>query len=69
MSDTGKPCSACHGRGYHNCDCWPGDCICGWGDETCDVCDGEGRIYADDYDDWEDFEDLDGAQIVAEDGQ
>lgn len=39
-----KKCPACNGRGYHRCDCWPGDCICGWDDETCEECDGDGVI-------------------------
>lgn len=34
-----RRCSACNGRGYTRCDCWPGDCICGFGDETCEECD------------------------------
>ena len=46
-----KRCPACNGRGYTRCDCWPGDCICGFGDETCDECLGEGRIYPDYIDD------------------
>ena len=50
-----KPCPVCRGRGYLRCDCWPGDCICGWGDETCDHCDGIGVIYPDDY--YEDHDD------------
>ncbi|MDT1061160.1 hypothetical protein RM190_04765 [Paracoccus sp. CPCC 101403] len=49
-----KSCPACNGRGYHRCDCWPGDCICGFGDETCDECNGEGVIDPS-YDDFEDF--------------
>ena len=47
-----KRCPVCNGRGYHRCDCWPGDCICGFGDEDCDECLGEGWIdpsYDDDY--------------------
>lgn len=57
MTDTGgaaetpkaKRCQCCNGRGYHRCDCWPGDCICGWGDETCDECEGTGLILPDEY--------------------
>jgi len=46
-------CPACDGWGYHVCDCWPGDCICGFGDETCEDCEGTG--FADSYDDdWPD---------------
>ena len=46
-------CPACNGRGYHHCDCWPGDCICGIDDQDCDYCDGIGWIdtsYDDDAD-------------------
>lgn len=42
MSDKLTKCSACGGRGYFRCDCWPGDCICEYGDETCDECGGDG---------------------------
>lgn len=54
MSDEAKKCPACNGRGYHRCDCWPGDCICGYGDETCEECMGDGWIepwdwYDDEY--------------------
>ena len=42
MADRLTKCVACNGRGYHNCECWPGDCICGFGDETCDECGGDG---------------------------
>lgn len=54
MTDTDKPkqCAICDGRGYIRCDCWPGDCICGYGDETCDECEGYGFYYPeDDYHD------------------
>lgn len=45
-------CPSCNGRGYTRCDCWPGDCICGWDDEDCDACCGNGDA---DWDDsWED---------------
>ncbi len=44
-----KKCPICHGKGYLHCDCWPGDCICGWGDETCDECEGTGLILPDEY--------------------
>ena len=54
MADDDR-CPACDGRGYHLCDCWPGDCICGYGDETCDECDGEGRIADDDHDYWRSY--------------
>lgn len=43
-----KRCPMCSGRGYLNCDCWPGDCICGYGDETCDECEGHGWFYPED---------------------
>lgn len=45
-------CPVCHGKGYLRCDCWPGDCICAYGDEDCDECRGTGVIdptYEDDY--------------------
>lgn len=54
MADKLTKCLACDGRGYHCCECWPGDCICGFGDETCDECGGEGIIdtsYDDDLSD------------------
>ncbi|AZV00360.1 hypothetical protein psul1_p52 [Paracoccus phage vB_PsuS_Psul1] len=35
-------CIDCNGKGYNHCECWPGDCICGWGDEDCEECRGEG---------------------------
>lgn len=63
-----KPCPACNGRGYHHCPCWPGDCICGWGDESCDECDGHGFIVPD-YDEdearfWEEYHDPEnGAEV------
>lgn len=47
-----KKCPICRGRGYIRCDCWPGDCICGWDDEPCDNCEGTGWIYADE-EEWE----------------
>ena len=40
-------CSACNGRGYHRCACWPGDCICGEDDRDCDACDGTGWTWPD----------------------
>lgn len=58
MSDpnatTLKRCPVCNGRGYFHCDCWPGDCICGWDDEPCEWCCGNGWIESDD--DSEDFD-------------
>jgi hypothetical protein len=46
MSDkVTKCCPVCTGRGYIRCACWPGDCICEYGDETCDECSGDGFIY------------------------
>ena len=48
MSDEPKRCPACGGRGYFACRCWPGDCICGYGDEDCEECGGEGWVYPDD---------------------
>ena len=50
-----KKCPACNGRGYHRCDCWPGDCICSWGDETCEECGGDGYFDPDEYPDWDDL--------------
>ena len=44
MTDKLTKCPACDGRGYFYCDCHPGDCICGVGEETCDECGGEGII-------------------------
>jgi hypothetical protein len=44
MSDKLTKCPACSGLGFHRCDCWPGDCICGFGDETCEECAGDGYI-------------------------
>ncbi len=46
-----KKCPVCYGKGYLRCDCWPGDCICAFGDEDCDACNGEGAIYDDE--EWE----------------
>lgn len=46
-----KKCPVCNGRGYLRCDCWPGDCICGWGDETCEECGGHGWFDPDEYPD------------------
>lgn len=43
-AETLKACPACNGRGYHRCECWPGDCICGRDDTDCDECRGEGWI-------------------------
>jgi hypothetical protein len=54
MDDESKPCPVCHGKGYRRCDCWPGDCICAFGDEDCDHCDGYGRIWTDE--EWDDIE-------------
>lgn len=42
-------CPACKGRGETRCDCWPGDCICGQGDQECEHCHGEGWVWAEDY--------------------
>ncbi|HMO09157.1 MAG TPA: hypothetical protein PKD10_16130 [Paracoccaceae bacterium] len=44
-------CRICNGRGYIRCDCWPADCICGFDDDFCEACDGEGWL-DDDEDDW-----------------
>jgi hypothetical protein len=50
MSDAPKNCTACNGRGYIRCACWPGDCICGQDDIDCEACDGTGQDDA-----WDDF--------------
>lgn len=50
MSEELKKCPVCSGRGYFRCACWPGDCICGWDDEDCDICEGSGWIYPEDED-------------------
>lgn len=44
MADELTKCFACDGRGYFRCECWPGDCICGFDDETCEECGGEGTL-------------------------
>lgn len=44
MADRLTRCAACDGRGYFRCECWPGDCICGWDDQDCEDCGGEGWI-------------------------
>lgn len=51
MVDKPHKCPSCEGQGYHLCECWPGDCICGFGDTSCEDCMGEGMIYPDDHDD------------------
>lgn len=61
MTNMSRKCPACEGLGYHLCACWPGDCICGFGDTTCEDCMGEGVIYSDDDDDeYCDFRETDG---------
>ncbi|GLR55165.1 hypothetical protein GCM10007923_63860 [Shinella yambaruensis] len=44
MADRLTRCTACGGRGYFHCECWPGDCICGLDDQDCEDCGGEGWI-------------------------
>jgi hypothetical protein len=44
MTDKLTKCADCNGRGYHRCECWPGDCICGQDDEPCWECAGDGWI-------------------------
>lgn len=46
-----KKCAICNGLGYLRCDCWPGDCICGWDDEPCEACCETGHDGG--CDDWE----------------
>lgn len=54
--DEPKKCRVCNGRGYHHCECWPGDCICGQDYEDCEECGGTGWIdpQFDFDDDWYD---------------
>lgn len=47
-----KRCQACNGQGYHHCECWPCDCLCGMDYEPCEECDGTGII--DPLSDWPD---------------
>lgn len=47
-----KKCEGCNGRGYHRCQCWPGDCICGDDARDCEECGGDGWIDPS-YDDWQ----------------
>ena len=47
-----KKCPVCSGWGYIPCEYWPGDCICGYGDEDCEECEGTGRIWPDNEDDF-----------------
>lgn len=42
--DAPVRCTACNGRGYRRCACWPGDCICGQDDVDCEACYGEGWV-------------------------
>lgn len=44
MADRLTKCTACSGRGYFRCDCWPADCICGQDEDTCWECNGDGWI-------------------------
>lgn len=46
MTDKLTKCASRSGRCYTRCECWPGDCICGYGDVTCEECGGEGIIDA-----------------------
>lgn len=43
-------CRVCLGRGYIQCECWPGDCICGHGEQDCEYCDGTGDDWSDESD-------------------
>lgn len=54
MTDNLTKCAACNGRGYHRCDCWPADCICGQDDEPCWECAGDGWIDPS-YDDFDPY--------------
>lgn len=69
MSDEPKRCPACRGRGYFSCECWPGDCICGYGDESCEECCGEGWVYPDDDCGWEQWGDVVDDDAQLEDGE
>lgn len=51
MGEPLKKCPVCSGRGYFHCECWPGDCICAYGDEDCEICEATGLIYPEDEDD------------------
>lgn len=44
MAEKLTKCTACNGRGYFRCECWPGDCICGQDEDTCWECEGDGWI-------------------------
>lgn len=63
MGEKSKRCTVCNGRGAIRCDCWPGDCICGWDDEPCEYCEGTGVIYPDD--EWEPWD----TQPAAQEGE
>ncbi len=54
VSDPMKKCTACSGRGYFHCECWPADCICGADYEPCEECGGDGWI--DPSYDWDDIQ-------------
>lgn len=44
MTDDLKRCTACNGRGYFHCECWPADCLCGGDYEPCEECGGDGWV-------------------------
>jgi hypothetical protein len=50
VKEKPKKCPVCFGWGYITCDCWPGDCICGYGNEECDECGGHGDLWPSDFD-------------------
>jgi hypothetical protein len=45
-------CTACNGRGYHRCECWPADCICGGDGQNCENCYGDGWLDPSYDEDW-----------------
>ncbi len=52
MNNETERCPVCQGRGYIHCECWPADCICGWGNEDCEYCHGHGEVETCSHDEW-----------------